>query len=300
MARFRWSDIQPAEVLEESRAARFKPAWRETLLAYLGLRPGMHVLEVGCGPGTLAPYLAAGIAPGSVTGLDLDEDFVARARAKAEAESLQGVRYVVGDAYALPFADGSFDAVTSYTGIGVLQDPRRALAEMVRVCRPGGPISLAEAVAGLGGITFDGIDQLEGQETYPGAERYRTLRGRLRAGYPSAAPGVGSASWPVRALWALMADLGLKALELNAWGHVAAPDDRRTPPEERMKHRELEHVTFVQWLDELLNGKDFRVLSRDELLELRELSRLRRDWSAEHPLWDWEGSLSLAALGYKL
>ena len=299
MDRFRWSLIQSAEVLEESRASRFKPEWRQTLLGYLGLRPGMQVLEVGCGPGTLAPYLAEGVAPGSVTGVDLDEEFIARAREKASAAGQGGVRYLVGDAYALPFADGSFDAVTSYTGIGVLEDPRRAISEMVRVCRPGGPISIAEAVAGPGGIVFSGIDHLEGHEPYPGAQRLRELLGALRSGYPTGVPGIGSMAWPVRALWALMAELGLEALELNAWGHVMAADDRRTPVEVRRRHRELEHEQLTAWVDELIACGDHSVLGKSDLLELRGLLRRRQDWSMTAPLWDWEGSLSVAALGYK-
>jgi SAM-dependent methyltransferase len=299
MDRFRWSAIQSAEVLEESRASRFRPEWRETLLGYLGLRPGMRVLEVGCGPGTLAPYLAEGIAPGHVTGVDLDEEFIARAREKAAAAGQVGVRYLVGDAYALPFADGSFDAVTSYTGIGVLEDPRRAIAEMTRVCRPGGPVSVAEAVAGPGGIVFAGIDHVEGQTPYPGAERLRELLGALRSGYPATAPGIGSRAWPVRALWALMAELGLQELELNAWGHVMAADDRRTPNDARKRHRELEHEQLTAWVDELVAGHDHSVLGESELLELRALIRKRLDWSMTAPLWDWEASLSIAALGRK-
>ena len=298
MGAFSWSSIQPAEVLEESRKARFRPQWRDMLLGYLGLVPGMQVLEVGCGPGTLAPYLAAGIAPGSVTGLDLDAQFVARARAKAEAAGIQGVRYVVGDAYALPFPDGSFDAVTSYSGIGVLEDPEAAIAEMVRVCRPGGAVSIAESVAGPQGIAFPGIDHLPGHATYAGAARFTELESRLRSGYPGGPPGVGSARWPARSLWALMAGLGLQGIELNAWGHVTAADDRRTSPEERRRHRELEHARLAAWIGELLAGEDSSVLDRSELLELAQLSDRRRLFAEWSPLWDWEGGLSIAALGF--
>ncbi len=300
MTQFRWSAIQPAEVLEESRAARFRPEWRPLLFSYLGLAEGMQVLEVCCGPGTLAPYLAAGIAPGSVTGLDLDAEFIARASAKAEADGLRGVRYIVGDAYALPFPDASFDAVTSYTGIGILADPRQAIAEMVRVCRPKGAVSIAEAGAGPGGITFDGIDALEGQAPYDGAPRLRDLSRRLHAGYSAIPRGVGSSQWPVRALWALMAELGLGDLRLNAWGHVMAPDDSRTPAAVRLAHRRIQQAELEAWIDELLSGEDYRVLSRQELLELRELGLKRQGWAMEHPLWDWEASLSLAAVGRKL
>ncbi len=297
MERFSWSDIQTAEVLEESRAARFRPEWRAMLLRYFGLEPGMHVLEVGCGPGTVAPYLAAGIAPGTVTGLDLDRDFIARARAKAASLGLEQVRYVVGDAYALPFADGTFDAVLSYTGIGVLTDPRQAVAEMVRVCRAGGPVSVAEAVAGRGGITFAGVDRLTGQATYPGAERFWQLHDRLTAAHGGGAPGVGSARWPATALWGLMAELGLEELQLDAWGHVMAPDDGRLSAQARLAHRQLEHEQLTGWIDELLDQQDAPGLDRAELLELRRLAATRWAWSRTNPLWDWEASLSLVARG---
>ena len=153
---FSWSPIQSLESLTESRALRCPPEWRPLLLSYFGLVPGMRVLEVASGPGTLSRYFAAGITPGTVVGLDLDPEFVAYARRQAERRRTRGVEYVVGDAYALPFPAASFDAVLSYTGIGVLRDPESALREMWRVCRAGGVIAVAEAVTGPSGIALGG------------------------------------------------------------------------------------------------------------------------------------------------
>lgn len=297
MDTFHWT-IQSAEDLEQSRANRFRPEWREILLSYFGLGQGMNVLEIGCGPGTLAPFLAAGIAPGTVTGLDLDADFIARARQKAERDGLQHVRYVVGNAYALPFENATFDGVLSYTGIGVLADPPRAVAEMVRVCRPGGPVSIAEGVGGPRGITFAGVDSLE-QAAYPGANRLHELYARLVAGHAGPAPGIGSRRWPAKALAGLLAGAGLESIAVNAWGHVEAADDARVPDEARRTQRVREYEMLGAWVTWLVDSADFSHLSPAEFDELMELAKRRRDWSLEHPLWDWEASLSVVARGYR-
>lgn len=118
VVRFSWADIQSVEDLERSRSARFLPESRDMLLRYFGLEAGMRVLEVGCGPGTLAPFLAAGIQPGgTMVGVDLDVTFVERARQRAPRDG--SVTYLVADAYSLPFPSGSFDAAVSYTTIGI-------------------------------------------------------------------------------------------------------------------------------------------------------------------------------------
>ena len=299
MDKFSWSPIQPAKVLEESRAPRFRPEWRDVLLSYFGIGRGMDVLEVCCGPGTFAPYLAEDIRPGSVTGLDLDEEFILRAQAKAKAAGMADLRYVVGDAYALPFPDATFDAVTSYTGIGVLNDPAKAMAEMVRVCRPGGVVSVAEAVTGPSGITFHGVDDLQDPEPYPGARRFRELQERLRASHSGGAPGLGSRTWPAKALWGLLPALGLKDVQLHAWGHVLAPDDSRLSLEHRLRLRDLEHEELAQGLTWQMSTGAPTALSREELAEMIELSSRRRDWACTHPLWDWEASLSTVAMAHK-
>ncbi len=299
MARFSWASIQSIEVLERSRATRFRPEMRDVLLEYFGLAKGMRVLDVGCGPGTFTTYLAESVAPGEVTGLDLDEDFIAHAASKAKAAGTPGLRYVVGDAYALPFADASFDGVTSYTGIGVLSDPSKAVAEMVRVCRPGGSVSIAEGVLGPAGATFYGTDGAQEPEPFPGARRLEELTSRLRAGQGDAVPGVGNALWPRKALWALLPALGLENVRLNAWGHVVAPDDHRVPPALRQELREEALDQLQDWVRWLLAGNGATALSGDELREILDLSEQRNGWAAEHPLWDWEASLSVVALARK-
>jgi SAM-dependent methyltransferase len=114
------------------------------------LRPGMRLLDVGCGPGTITLGLAEAVAPGEVTGLDVQPAQVERARALAAERGQTNVRFEVGDAYALPFADAAFDAVYAHTLLTHLREPMRALRELHRVLRPGG-------VAGVADIDTDTI-----------------------------------------------------------------------------------------------------------------------------------------------
>ncbi len=104
------------------------------------IRPGEEVLDVATGTGSAAiPAAAAG---GRVTGLDLVPELLDVARVRA-AEAGVAVGWVTGDAEDLPFADASFDVVTSTLGVQFTPRHEVAAAELVRVCRPGGRIVLA-------------------------------------------------------------------------------------------------------------------------------------------------------------
>jgi ubiquinone/menaquinone biosynthesis C-methylase UbiE len=102
------------------------------------LRPGMRVLDVGCGPGSITLGLAEAVAPGEVVGVDFQPSQVAQAQAVSAARGLMNTRFEVADVYRLPFPDGSFDAVFAHVVLMHLREPIRALAEMRRVLRPGG------------------------------------------------------------------------------------------------------------------------------------------------------------------
>lgn len=125
--------------------------WRtaENSAAYLlsSLRPGLDLLDVGCGPGTITVDLARRVYPGRVVGVDASGEVI------AEAERLQipdgpgaaNVGFVVGDVYELDFADGSFDVVHGHQVLQHLTEPVRALRSLHGVVKPGGTLAVRDS-----------------------------------------------------------------------------------------------------------------------------------------------------------
>jgi ubiquinone/menaquinone biosynthesis C-methylase UbiE len=112
----------------------------EQLAEALDLRAGQTVLDVAAGNGNAT--LAAARRWCEVTSTDYVEALLTRGRKRAEADGLQ-VKFQIADAEDLPFADASFDAVVSTFGGMFSPDQDRTAAEMMRVCKPGGRIGLA-------------------------------------------------------------------------------------------------------------------------------------------------------------
>jgi ubiquinone/menaquinone biosynthesis C-methylase UbiE len=123
--------------------------WRtaENSAGYLlpHLQPGLSVLDVGSGPGTITADLARLVAPGRVTALERDEPAVAITRAEIERQGLGAVDFLVGDVHALDIESGSFDVVHAHQVLQHVARPVQALREMRRVCRPGGLVAARDA-----------------------------------------------------------------------------------------------------------------------------------------------------------
>jgi SAM-dependent methyltransferase len=101
-------------------------------------RAGMHVLDAGCGSGSMAREIARS-APGStVVGVDLREKYLEYARRRSEAEGLKNLTFKTGDVRELPFADDSFDIVWTKYLLQWVAEPMRAMREFARVLKPGG------------------------------------------------------------------------------------------------------------------------------------------------------------------
>jgi SAM-dependent methyltransferase len=120
-------------------AERLISGFGPTLVGALQIRSGQQVLDVACGAGNVA--IAAAATGAEVTALDIAPALLAQGALDAAAAGVD-VEWVEGDAEWLPFADASFDVVTSAVGVMFCHSHERAAAELVRVCRPGGGIGL--------------------------------------------------------------------------------------------------------------------------------------------------------------
>ncbi|MGA8149528.1 MAG: class I SAM-dependent methyltransferase [Terriglobales bacterium] len=124
----------------------------EDFVARTEIKPGARVLDVACGTGNSAiPAARAGAA---VTGVDIATNLLEQARKRASAEGLK-VPFDEGDAEELPYPDQSFDVVMTMFGAMFAPRPEQVAAELLRVCKPGGVIAMANwTVEGFVGKSF--------------------------------------------------------------------------------------------------------------------------------------------------
>lgn len=119
--------------------------YRQAMIDQLSIQAGATLLDVGCGAGNDAQELAQLVgASGRVVGIDASESMINEARARVSETHLP-LEYHVAEAYQLPFAENTFDGCQASRIFEHLDEPGRALDEMVRVAKPGAPIVVADA-----------------------------------------------------------------------------------------------------------------------------------------------------------
>jgi demethylmenaquinone methyltransferase/2-methoxy-6-polyprenyl-1,4-benzoquinol methylase len=166
------------DVMNRLMTAGLDQRWRR-LTARSAVRPGDDVLDACCGTGDLA-LADLEVGAGRVVGLDFSERMLERARRKSPA-----VEWVQGDMLALPYEDGSFDAVTVGFGVRNVEDLEAGLRELRRVLRPGGRIGVLEITRPRGllrpffRLWFDVLVPLAGK-VLPGGKAYTYLPASVR------------------------------------------------------------------------------------------------------------------------
>ena len=151
---------------------------RRIALSMLEVSPGDRVLDVACGPGNFTRGFARAAGEGLVVGIDASRTMLAVA--VRETESVN-VAYVRGDACALPFRDGSFDAICCFAALYLIQEPMRALDEIARVLAPGGRVALLSSChrGPLPATATNGVVRaLSGVRIFARDELTRALRDR--------------------------------------------------------------------------------------------------------------------------
>lgn len=118
--------------------------WRRRVVKYAKQLQPKQILDVATGTGDLAIALSA-LSPDHIEGVDISEGMLAVGREKIKKLGLEStIRLQYGDSEALPFADNSFDVVTVAFGVRNFENLAKGLAEMQRVCRPGGQVVILE------------------------------------------------------------------------------------------------------------------------------------------------------------
>lgn len=180
------------------------------------LRPGMAVLDVGCGPGTITLDLADVVGPtGRVVGVDSAPAAIEAARAEAArraagvSTTASAVEFAVADVGSLPYADATYDVVHAHQVLQHLADPVAALREMTRVARPGGLIAARDA--DYAAMTWHPASAAMSRWL----TAYRELA-RRNGGEPDAGRRLRA--------WAHAAGLAEVVTGADAWGYTAAEE----------------------------------------------------------------------------
>jgi len=165
------------DAMNRTMTAGLDRRWRR-ITAEAVVEPGDDVLDACCGTGDLA--VAGARRGGQVTGLDFSERMLERARRKAPE-----LEWIRADVLAMPFGDGSFDAVTVGFGVRNVEDLQGALVELRRVLRAGGRLGILEITRPRGLLApfyrfwFDGVIPLLGK-VLPGGSAYTYLPASVR------------------------------------------------------------------------------------------------------------------------
>ncbi len=133
-------------LLDPSIGNRVSARTRRTI-AYLDLKPGMQVLDAGCGPGRLSIPLAEAVGPrGSVTAMDLQDGMLAIVRERAAKNNLSNISYIHGGIGETTLPENMFDRVVLITVIGEIPDREAALRDLCVAMKPEGVLLVEETI----------------------------------------------------------------------------------------------------------------------------------------------------------
>ena len=221
------------------------------LLPYL--EPGLRVLDLGCGPGTISVGLADAVKPAELHGIDMEESQIEMARAAASAGGHSNAFFQTGEVTDLPFEDESFDVAHCHALLMHIPNTGAVLAEVMRVLKPGGLISGRELIGsssfaepelgGLGDVWTTFLNLLEAHGAHPqmGKELKRTF---LEAGFSDIHASASFESYSTAE--------DVAFFHAFAGGWFFSPDTRETAAKHGLATREQ----FEDWLRMLDEWKD--------------------------------------------
>ena len=222
-------------IVQQGYVAREATPVADFFMPYL--RPGMTLLDCGCGPGTITLGLAEAVAPGQVEGIDIESRMIERAITIAKERHAEKVRFQVADIRDLPFPDSSFDAVYSSAVLEHLGNPVQALQEIFRVLKPEGLIGVTST--DWGEPLVSPVDEAVGQFFVLIERGFNHYGGSLNRG---------------RHLRIMLRQAGFSVTEFSAsYGNSSTPEGVRDAVEEYVRYIEnwalFDQAVELGWVD---------------------------------------------------
>jgi SAM-dependent methyltransferase len=135
---------KPEEVQRLEAQGRAYGRLLDKEMEFLSLKPGMRVLDAGCGTGVVTRRMAIKVSPGEVQGVDMDSLFIEEARKIAVKKGVSNIKFSVGNADDLKFEDDVFDLSYCRLVLMHVKDPLKTVAELKRVTRSGGTVAISD------------------------------------------------------------------------------------------------------------------------------------------------------------
>lgn len=219
------------------------------------VKPGMSVLDCGCGPGTITLDLAEAVAPGKATGIDIEAAMIEQAKGIATERGIGNAVFQVDDITNLSFADDTFDVVFSSAVLEHLPDPVVALREVRRVLKPGGTAAIISTDWGDPLISPESADISRFFQIFEaGFNRYG---GSLNRG---------------RHLRLMMREAGFNVTEFEAsYGNGTTPEMARVTVE-----------GYIAWMENIPVFDEAIARGEVDRATLNQMAQNMRKW-AEHP-----------------
>ena len=286
--------------LEASRMLSLNNEVAQTILERLPVLNNAKIIDIGCGTGLFTECLARYYQDCSVCGLDIDEDFIRKARERAEGISGNTIQYITGDGMRLPLEDNQFDLTACHTYLTSVPDPARGLAEMIRITRPGGFVASVSAQSFKTQVFSPGNYKKDYRETY---YRYYTLRNKIEEMYqrqfpPDSYINVQSAE-KIPQLFGLS---GLRNISMYPIGYAFSLSDSRIPAEQKKNYIKAFAMGEKMKLQEYEEA-GLTDIPSNELDEYRQLITLHKQHLlasiGENTVWEWISGLGILMIGQK-
>ncbi|GAB6181624.1 hypothetical protein JCM14036_29430 [Desulfotomaculum defluvii] len=298
-----WSKyFQNPTYMEMTRKTLLSEDLRPLIIKYCGIRQGMKLLDVGCGTGCFTRYLAEGLENIKISGIDNDALFIQQARLAAQDKDMADrLEFIVGDACGLPFSGNSFDAVVSHTFFTSVEDPKKALAEMMRVTRPGGIIISITAMSFVNQTWHKGYYPVE----CTWQKELLQLETKVWHMYQSINPLANyTRGIPTSEIPHFFAEAGLNNVCLYPIGKVFSLSNAAMAATEKQEYiigmYEAERQKLLNYMELEETGK---YISSEECDQYLSLLLTKRDYLlqniGENLIWEWHGGANVLVTGEK-